>query len=175
MSEPLDELYFRWLGRLVADSKVVTPRTTYRRLLKLLYCKEFVWIVPHDGNRCEDGKDLRYEFVDSECLQDVDLGWMKLGCSMLEMLIALSRKLAFNAEGEPCDWFWHMIDNAGLARFNDRRRYSDDTVDDILERLIWRNYDYSGDGGFFPLQCADRDQRGIELLHQMNAYVGERI
>jgi len=175
MSEPLDELYFRWLGCLVADPKITNPRDTHWRLLKLLYDKEFVWFVPHDGNRGEDGKDLRFEFIDSEGLQDVDHGWMNLGCSMLEMLIALSRKLAFNAEGEPSGWFWRMIENVGLIGFKDRKRYADEAVDDVLERLIWRGYDYSGDGGLFPLRCADRDQRSIELWYQMSAYVSENI
>jgi hypothetical protein len=173
MSEPLDELYFRWLGRLVADPDVVNPYATHWRLLKLLYEKEFVWSVYKDGNRGEDGKDLRYEFIHSTGLRHVDQGWMTLGCSMLEMLIALSRKIAFNAEGLPRGWFWQMLDNAGLNGFNDRKRYSDEDVDDILERIIWRTYEYSGDGGLFPLKCAGDDQRRVELWYQMNAYINE--
>lgn len=175
MSEPLDELYFKWLYSLVADPKVVNPYATHWRLLNILYKKEFTPVVYKDANRAEDGKDLRYEFVEAEGLQDVDHGWINLGCSMLELIIALSRKVAFNAGGEAKGWFWQMIDNAGMLGYNDRRRYKEDVVDVILDRLIWRTYEYSGDGGLFPLKAPDRDQREIELWYQMSAYVIENM
>lgn len=174
MSEPLDELYFKWLYRQVDDVSESNPSYTYWRLLKLMYTKEFVWFVPNDDNRLQDGKDLRYEFIDDERLQQVDSGWVNLPCSVLELLVALSRKLSFEAEGPPAYWFWQMIENLGLYGYNDRTVYPTAVVEGILDRLMFRTYEHNGRGGLFPLRCADEDQRKVELWYQMSAYVLER-
>lgn len=173
MSPPLDELYFNWLCRQVDDLRIKNPSRTYWRLLKLMYTKEFVWGVPNDDNRIEDGKELRYEFVDNERLMDVDIGWMHLGCSMFELLVALSRRLHFITEMEPRFWFWHLVHNLGLRRFNDRSNYTDTQVIDILDAVIWRTYSETGEGGLFPLRNPQKDQRRVEIWYQMNAYVLE--
>jgi len=178
MKAPLDELYFVWLCDQVGDSKVKNPARTYWRVLKLLYEKEFVWFVPNDDNRIEDGKDLRYEFVDQTGLKDVDPNWIQLGCSMLELMIALSRRLAFEAEGEPRDWFWELMKNIGLGGYTDDRiptRYSEKNVDEILDRVLWRTYKRNGSGGLFPLKDPKEDQREIEIWYQLNAYLLERM
>lgn len=142
-------------------------------MLRLLYVKEFVWFVPNDDNRIEDGKDLRIEFVDREEAV-ADQGWMRLGCSMLELLMGLSRRLAFETDGEPRYWFWEMIDNMGLRGYTDRSRFTDDSINEILDAIIWRTYSETGEGGIFPLQNPHEDQRKIELWYQMAAYVLER-
>jgi hypothetical protein len=143
-------------------------------MLKRLYIKEFVWIVPNDDNRLEDGRDLRYEFIEQQGLQDVDDCWSRLGCSMLELLVGLSRRLAFEAEGEPCDWFWHLVENIGLVQYTDNVRLPAAYIDEILDRVIFRTYRKNGQGGLFPLKRADEDQREIELWYQLSAYVLER-
>lgn len=173
MSEPLDESYFKWLYSQVGDLEVINPYATHWRLLKILYTREFVWFVPHDDNRIEDGRDLRHEFIDDKRIRNVDPGWINLPCSMLELLIGLSRRLAFEAEGKPYGWFWTMMDNIGLSHYCDRRHFSEDTINEILDRIIFRTYDYSGEGGIFPLKTAERDQRGVELWYQLCAYVLE--
>lgn len=175
MSEPLDELYFRWLYSQVGDPELKDPSRSYWRLARLLFTKEFVWLVPNDDNRIEDGKNLRYEFVDQAGLDDVDLNWVNLGCSMLELMIGLSRRLAFEVEGEPADWFWHLIDNLGLRDHTDTYAYSDGEINHILDRIIWRNYQYSGEGGFFPLRWVNVDQRSVEIWYQLNAYILENF
>ena len=177
MSEPLDELYFVWLYRQVGDIRVTNPSHSYWRMLKLLYDKEFVWFIPNDDNRLEDGKDLRCEFVDQERLIDVDPSWMRLGCSMLELLIALSRRLAFEAEGEPRGWFWRLIRNLSLHNCNDANLnyMTADEIDEILDRVIWRTYQYNGHGGLFPLERPHEDQRHVELWYQLSAYVLEMV
>jgi hypothetical protein len=175
MSKPLDELYFQWLYSQVADPRITRKDRTVWRVLKLLYTREFVWFVPNDDNRLEDGKDLRYEFIDEAGLQDVDQGWVDLGCSVLELLVGLSRKLAFEAEGRPALWFWQMMTNIGLADYDDRRNYSDTEIEQVLDRVIFRTYDHNGAGGLFPLKEAKQDQRKVELWYQMSAYVLELI
>lgn len=174
MSEPLDELYFTWLYSQVGDSNITNPNRTYWGMTKQLFTKEFIWFVPNDDNRIADGKDLRYEFVEQSELEDVDLRWMKQGCSMLELLIGLSRRLAFEAEGEARDWFWHMLKNLELDIYNDRRQPSSvNQIDEILDRVIWRTYGINGEGGIFPLRYARDNQRKIELWYQMSSYVQE--
>ncbi len=53
------------------------------------------------------------------------------------------------------------------------RRWGAAEIDDILERLIWRQYQEDGQGGFFPLAWPEQDQREVELWYQMNAYLAE--
>lgn len=178
MDEPLDEQYLKWLYHQVASIRLRNSTRTYWSLLRHLFTKEYVWLVPNDDNRVEDGRDLREEFV-KECEVIPDSAWLGIGCSMLEMLIGLSRRLAFEAEGESRDWFWLLLENLDLKQFSDYV-YSDrnpavrEYVDSVLERVIWRTYDGDGSGGLFPLMYPDTDQRHVELWYQLSAYLLER-
>lgn len=144
-------------------------------MLEQLFLTEFVWFIPNDDNRAEDGRDLRREFLSELDIEPHDPEWAKIGCSMLEMMVGLSRRLAFQADGEPRDWFWDLIKNAGLDRFNDQKRYNQETVANILEKIIWRTYHEDGRGGLFPLQRAQEDQRDVELWYQLSAYLLEKL
>lgn len=174
MSAPLDELYLEWLYSQVSPVKNRNPARTYWSLLRQLYKTEFVWLIPNDDNRVEDGRDLRYEFVDQHDLDDVDPFWMNLGCSMLEMLIGLSRRLSFEAEGEARVWFWHLIETLGLL-YNDKE-FSPRHEKEVyrkLEDVIWRNYASDGRGGLFPLSNPTQDQREVEIWYQLCSYLVE--
>lgn len=174
MNEPLDELYLKWLYRQVANVKLRSPSRTYWRLMKQLYKKEFVWIIPNDDNRLEDGRDLRCLFVHEEGLGDVDPHWMSLGCSMLEMLVALARTLNFEDESRDVgQWFWTLMQNLNLNDCTDASNYDDIAVEECLENVIWRTYHRSGRGGLFPLRHAKKDQRDVELWYQLNTYILE--
>lgn len=174
MSEPLDELYFRWLYAQVGSVKLKNPSRTHWSLLKLLHMKEFVWIIPNDDNRLEDGRDLRDEFVYEIRHMDVEPEWMSLGCSMLEMLIGLARRLWFEDDHFQIDeWFWHLMENLGLSGFSDRGGWDEQDVEDILNAVIWRIYEPDGRGGLFPLKNAQEDQREVELWYQMSEYLLE--
>lgn len=173
MNAPLDELYFKWLYGQVGSVNEKNPSRTYWRLLKRLYNKEFIWLIPNDDNRAADGRDLRQEFCDQEGLHNVDPGWMNLGCSMLELLIALSRRLAFQDDGTPERWFWCLIENLELEVYNDNALHADRAIDHTLNKVIWRTYRRNGVGGLFPLKQARQDQRDIELWYQMSNYLLE--
>lgn len=181
MSELLDELYLNWLYRKIGSVRFKNPNRTYWQLARKLYTKEFVWLIPNDDNRVADGRDLRYEFIEDQREVDetfeVTEEWLDLGCSMLEMLIALARRLAFEAEGLTRDWFWHLIDNIGLQHYNDayftELNYQED-VDGKLDEIIWRTYAPDGSGGLFPLRHPQEDQRDVELWYQLSAYLLER-
>ncbi len=172
MSPPLEEEYFVWLYSQVGAVNLKNPSRTHWSLLRQLFKKEFVWFVPNDDNRVEDGRDLRYEFLEERGIEDPGPTWRGLGCSMLEMLIGLSRRLAFQADGEPIEWFWQLLENLEIVH-NDQH-YNDalaEEIDDALDRVIWRTYNSDGSGGLFPLQNPREDQRQVEIWYQLGAYV----
>ena len=166
-----DEAYLRWLYQQVARVSYRDPSRTYWSLLKQLYTTEFVWLVPNDDNRVEDGRDLRVEFIQQSNFPHVTDEWMGMGCSMLEMLIALSRRLSFEADREPRAWFWHLLRNIQLDNYTDDKPDFRGDVEESLNRVIWRTYDKNGHGGLFPLEHSDIDQTKVELWYQLSAYL----
>lgn len=176
MSAPLDELYFEWLYSQVSSVKLKNPQRTYWKLLRILFTHEFVWIIPNDDNRCEDGKDLRYDFLRCKGMEPEDAGrlWLDEDCSMLELLIGLSRRLAFDTNADEGEWFWELLENIGLHEYNDSVHIPEQHVKAMLDRVIWRTYRRNGHGGLFPLRRPREDQRDVELWYQLNAYLIER-
>lgn len=173
---PLDERYFKWLYSQIASLDTRNPARSYWKLCRHLYTKPFTWFVPNDENRAEDGRGLREEFLDEEELVE-NHDWMVMDCSVLEMLIALSRRAAFQASGAPDEWFWLIMDNVDLRQFNDSnfRGSSKHQVEEVLDRILERRYDYDGLGGLFPLEDPMQDQRRTELWYQLSAYLLERV
>jgi hypothetical protein len=169
-SGTLDDQYFAWLYSLVADVRTRKGPRTYWNLMKKLFCTEFAWIVPNDDNRAEDGRELRSEWAAAVNVK-VDRNWAALGCSFLEMLIGLSRRLEFQTEHDSTFWFWHLIGNLGLLGYNDRSRFLEEDIEDRTSRVIWRTYDPDGNGGLFPLRRTDRDQRRVEIWYQLSEYL----
>lgn len=169
MAEPLDETYFRWLH----DQVGFIGKKTYWKLFKALFRKEFVWIVPNDDNRLEDGRDLRYEFLEERTYLPPDLEWREMGCSMLEMLVALSRRLNFEKELSERRWFWEMMDNLELTQYYDSENFPAEKIDQTIEKLIYRTYEPDGRGGLFPLRNPVQDQRYVEIWYQLAAYLQE--
>jgi len=174
VSEPLDEFYFKWLYSQVGSVRQRNTSKTYWSLLRQLYAKEFVWVVPNDDNRVEDGRELRHQFIEDLEIVRVDRNWMELGCSFLEMLVALSRRLAFETEGEPLEWFWVLIANLGLQSSNDRTPMPPEQIEEILNTVIWRTYNVDGAGGLFPLRSASQNQQKVEIWYQLCAYLLEQ-
>ena len=176
MSEPLDESYLGWLYSQVGSVKTKDRSRTYWSLLRKFFTTEFVWLIPNDDNRMEDGRDLRLEFIQDSDIEDVDREWLDLGCSFLEMLIALSRRCSFEDGRKPRWWFWHMVENLRLGQCNDATydEQIDTFVESVVNEVIFRRYDYDGDGGLFPLQFAEQDQRRAEIGYQFNAYLIEK-
>ena len=171
---PLDERYFTWLYGKVADAETKDPSLSWWRLLRQFYTTEFVWIHHDDENRLEDGKELRNDFIRETGAIGVDPEWASMGCSVLELMIGLAKHLAFLGDGELPFWFWHLMDNLGVRRYTDDRRYPESHVTDVIDRVIQRKYDVNGEGGFFPLRDPHGNQRGSSLWQQLNDYVVEQ-
>jgi hypothetical protein len=166
--DDLEAAYFKWLYPQVIDTE--HRNRPYEGLLMLLYFKEFVWTVPNDDNRIEDGLEIRREFLATQRTRYE----LTLPCSFLEVLIGLSRRLEFQTDGTAEGWAWQLLVNLELHRMADplsRRKQSQ--VDEILEAVIWRTYNPDGSGGFFPLGWPEEDQTKVEIWYQMAHYVNE--
>lgn len=167
MKRPLDEPYFDWLCAKVTIGEGPTP--AYYELLHILYDTEFVWIIVGDDNRAGDGRDLRVEFLRESRLGN-DSVWFDVGCSILEMLIALSRRAEFQTEISSVEWFWKFLTNLNLTEFDDDS-ISYEAVSEILYNFVWRTYDYDGSGGLFPMSNPPEDQTGVEIWYQFSEYL----
>lgn len=166
----LDDQYLAWLYSQVDVVRARKSSRTFWYLFRQLFATEFAWIVPNDDNRAEDGRELRCEWA-TETGSEVDRNWLSLGCSFLELLIALSRRLAFETDGNARDWFWHLINNLGLTGYHDRSNFRPEDVEDITNRVIWRTYEPNGNGGLFPLRHTMNDQRRVEIWYQLSEYL----
>jgi len=169
-----DDLYFEWLYGQVGSVTNRNPSRSYWTLTRQLYTTEFTWFVPNDGNRVADGMALRIEFMEQYGV-DVEETWMELGCSFLEMLIALSRRAAFQDGKPPYEWFWIMVDHLGLRKYSDDRlnRQNDPRIAKVLRRVNERKYEANGRGGLFPLKRPHMDQTEVEIWGQLSAYIVE--
>ena len=172
MARSPEDAYLHWLAPLV----IRRGAGTYWDLLQIMQQTEFIWLpeAAHDDNRMMDGLDLRVEFLEVYNTPQIrDPG--ELGpVSVLEVLVGLSRRLAFMADGRPKDWAWNLLCNLGFERYSDDlTKYKRRRAEDILDALVWRRYNPDGSGGFFPLQNPDEDQTRVELWYQMSAYVEE--
>lgn len=159
----LDDDYFYWL-----ISQIKHPRTkTFDGLFRKMHSVDFLWVIDGDDNRVHDAFDLRCEFIQGSISKPAHMV-----VSVLEMIVALSRRVAFISDGDADTWAWKLIRNLGLDRMSDPI-VDHEMMDNILYNLIWRQYDPSGLGGFFPLMRPEGDQTHVELWVQMNSYVRE--
>jgi hypothetical protein len=166
MPTQTDYEYYEWL-----ISHIHIPNgKSYKDLFERMHNTEFHWTVPNDDNRIQDGLDLRVEFIDGR-----RLGLDLQGATLLEILVSLSRRVAFTAGGNPRQWAWRLLKNLRLHKKSDPLTEADlDRINDILDALIWRTYQPDGRGGFFPLAHPEEDQTKVEIWYQMNKYVIER-
>jgi hypothetical protein len=166
----LREEYLRWLEPQLTDDH---SGKTYWGLLNFMFDTQFDWFIDMDDNRMVDGLDLRVEFAREVHIRPKAMD--SLGpCSFLEVLIGLSRRLAFAAGGEAPGWAWELLTNLELHRLSDpltppKQR----KAEDIMRVAMKRTYAPDGTGGFFPLAWPDGDQTEVELWYQMNAFIEE--
>lgn len=171
----LSNQYFGWMYQLVADDRYAK---SYRKLFSKLHDTEFIFLIPMDGNRAEDGVDLRYRFgrengyIDAVVANLLD----NMPCSVLEMMIALSIRCEENIMDNPDigdrtgEWFWDMISSLGLLSMDDGH-YDEKYVDDILTRFLERDYAPDGKGGLFSVKGSSVDMRNVEIWYQLCTYL----
>lgn len=169
----INDEYFNWLCELI-DSRRFAKSVSYRKLLMHLHNIEFTWFVPHDDNRADDGVQLRRRYALVQ--NDMSLTRHISGpCSVLEMMVALAVRcetimddtLMGDRTGQ---WFWGMIHNLGLSPMNDSK-FDRDFVDDVIARLLNREYEPDGNGGLFTVKHYPRDMRTVEIWCQLSWYL----
>lgn len=167
-----DEGYFNWLWEQVEPVRNLNPRQTHRVFLAHLHQTPFVARFGNDVDRAADGRALRGEFLGG---YDVGGAFGAADCSVLEMLVAFSRRAAYESYGEADDWFWHMLGNLGLADCTDDRygEWNEDEVNRALVVFMRRQYLPNGQGGLFPVRFTRQDQRRVELRYQLSTYILE--
>ena len=177
----INNKYFEWMYRLVFSEKY-TKKLSYRKLLGKLHEMEFIFSIPMDENRAEDGTDLRYRFgyendiPGSEIVEYLD----DRPCSVLEMMIALSIRCEEHIMADPDignrtgQWFWNMIVNLGLGNMNDSN-FSMAFVEEKIKVLLDRNYGKHGEGGLFTVRNSRYDLRNVEIWYQMCWYLDENV
>lgn len=171
--------YFDWMCELVCDERYF-DRAPYTKLLSYLHEREFVYDIEMDGNRAEDGIDLRYRFLYEECYDESMVADYldDSPCSVLEMMIALAIRCEEHIMDDPdkgdrtIQWFWNMIDNLGLGSMNDAC-FKRNQTKIITDRFLNREYDEDGKGGLFMVKRCDYDLRTVEIWYQMCWYLDD--
>lgn len=177
--DELNNEYFEWMYQLVCNEPYYR-RLSYRKLLQHLHNIEFIYIIGMDGNRAEDGIDLRYRFgYERQHNDPMVAAFLDFrSCSVLEMIVALSLKCEEHIMDDPeignrtSQWFWTMIKNLGLESTHDAN-FNEEYVNGVVSRFLDRKYKRNGDGGLFTVDHCKADLRGVEIWHQMCWYLDE--
>ena len=171
----LKQEYFKWLCHFIGCYN-------HKKLLFLLFSIDFYYELPMDGNRFEDGVDLRYRFVDEKGYpQRYAANWLDdVPCSMLEMMVALALRIEEHITGDPdagdCTdrWFEDMLKSSGLWSFTDDR-FSQRSATNVIINVMNRRYTRNGDGGLFKLRHTRKDLRRVEIWYQAMWYIDEKM
>lgn len=155
--------YYLWLESLVNDGN-------HSKLIRYLYEQPYRWQFTLDENRAAGGLNLRsrYAYDNGVNVQDVGIG----PCSILEMLIALADRMVEILTMDIYDWFWDLMLNLNLIKFDDFH-FDERGVNYILNTWLDRQYDRQGNGSLFPLKEYSGDCRNLDTWGQMNAWISE--
>jgi len=181
--EKIQRDYFDWLYRIIYQPReraVSKFSVWFRKLCIQLHNTEFTYTMALDGNRADDGINLRYRFGSERRYEDAMVASYldDRECSVFEMMVALSIRCEDHIMDDPVVgnrtvlWFGSMIDTLGL-------RYTDDTVldegqvDRVIKRFLNRKYGSNGEGGLFRVEHPERDLRYVEIWYQMCWYLNE--
>lgn len=170
--------YFEWLYNLVSQKRF-SEGISHRELLMYLHRTEFIFLIPMDVNRAEDGVTLRYRFSVEYGLRNIPT-CLNGPCSVLEMMVALAIKCEeeimddANIGDRTAQWFWDMIVNLGLGGMPDGR-FDTRLAKHVITRFLNREYDPDGRGGLFYIKNCKYDLRTVEIWHQMCWYLDSII
>lgn len=158
---PVDELYFSWLRD---QSVVLSDQHCYNRVLEVLYRNPYEPLHPMDTNREADGLELRDEWVElySEHV-DIQDYWYAEPCSILEMLVAFSRRCNFQTSSLSAEeWVVKFLNNLNIhiSDFNFEGEKSK-----VYETIIAFN---EGEVSIFP---DIQENHNEQLWYQMMEYI----
>lgn len=166
--------YFDWLTGLVAEGGNSGRVKEYSDMLEFLFYQVFLFTVPNDDNRSDDGCELRKKF-ESRTGSRLGRQTFYRACTVLEMMIGVAERMAFfifdpekSEEPDAACCFWEMIDNVGFGSNNVAN-------EQLLGKLLYRTYNRDGTGGsMFPVPGTTVDMRKVEIWYQMMLYLNER-
>lgn len=177
MENELINEYFDWMYCLVCKDM---RKKSYRKLLFQLYDTPFDYSIALDGNRAEDGVDLRYRFgYEHDIEGSVIASYLdNKPCSVLEMMVALAIRCEEHIMDNPdigdrtAKWFLDMIRNLGLEKMTDGN-FDRDFVGLTLARFLNREYGRDGKGGLFTVHHDRFDMRNVEIWYQAMWHLDE--
>lgn len=172
--------YFEWLCSLVDTRQHHSAQ--YKKLLLFLHDTNFRYSIPRDGNRYEDGIDMRYQYgVKTGTSQRlIALALDNKPCSVFEMMIALACRcedqIMSNSDfgNRTGEWFWEMVMSLGLEEMTNRYFY-EAYCHEVMERFLNREYCPNGQGGLFTINFYGNniDLREYEIWYQANWYLNQ--
>lgn len=185
----MQELYQEWLIDQLQGNRGAFG---YSELYGILHGVPFLPIVEMDWNRNDDGLNLAMEWAEGvyrteeealDAVNELEAIHPNGFCTMLELIVVLARRMQFELTDSEYDrpigqWAETLIGNAGLSEYinemiEDDWETAESAVIEIIGSVIFRQYGWDGEGGFFPLSYPGSDQRYEELLTQMNNYIAE--
>lgn len=177
MREELVNEYFEWMYQLVYKN---LKDKSYRKLFCQLYDTPFNYTIAMDGNRAEDGADLRYRFGYEYHLESTEIAAYldNKECSVLEMMVALAMRCEEHIMDNPDigdrtgQWFQNMIANLKLDQMTDEN-FDKHYVAQVLHGLLNRQYQRNGEGGLFTVHHNKIDMRSVEIWYQAMWYLNE--
>lgn len=170
--------YLYWL------MDMVNAPSNYSILLLELLDIPFVWStetkeLSMDSNRSKDGIMLREEFINeyihSDRIVKLFKDLLEFDCSVLEMMVALTRRMERHVSERSMDnIFWDIMDNLELNEY-DNDKFMDDPgcvydLYDIIEVLLTRKYGKTGKGSMFPVSKRGCNLSDMEIWRQANLY-----
>lgn len=168
------EKYFEWLYNYVCKGRS-HDKVSYIKVFTYLHEVEFIYNIPNDVNRAEDGIALRYRFAIEEGNEDI-ISFLDSPCSVLEMMVAL----AIRCEETIMDdtrygdrtgqWFWSMMASLGISNMVDDV-FDINDVSYKIERFLLGDYAPDGKGGLFHIRNCEYDIRSLEIWTQLCWYL----
>lgn len=170
----INDEYFSWMCDKVCGERF-SEAISYRKLLTFLHNVEFVWILPMDKNRSEDGLSLRRHFALDVGYEDYVAEYISGPCSILEMMVSLAIHTEdimddYRYGNRTGQWFWGMVKSLGLNGMYDLA-YDEAYVQEVIINFLNRDYEPNGRGGLFTIRDCYDDLRDIEISIQRNWYL----
>jgi hypothetical protein len=181
----LIETYFEWLRREAFPGP--KQRKEFEGVLRVLHDIPFYWTLWSDENRAGDALAFRqFEFLGFQ--QDLDKldqhwlqEWAQATPSVLEVLLAISRRWVYYFEGPVSTYFNHLFRNMQFDKFPGRSLSSggENQVRIRVDEWLSRQFEPNGQGSPFPVNRQVAldvlDMRQVDIWGQMNAYSYEHF
>lgn len=178
MENRIESEYFEWLLELAEN--LCSNGVSHQKLFEYLYSREFFSNIGRDGNRVEDGKDLRLRFSETSRIynyRDIYKYLYNYPCSVLEMMIALAYRCEdimgdYEKGDRTSIWFNEMLNSLHLNDMDDEN-YDERYVEKVIDDLINHKYKRNGDGGLFTVNNPRKNMQRVEIWYQMCWYLDE--